>query len=166
MYLADGKSIGCLIFLAMLTACANTGGYSSGKQSKSGQCTAFDTNRYETGYSARLVTRDDLGEGIVYEVQIQAVHAKSMASRIERITYTDQSIATFEFVSDSCVCGMRVKNADVECTHITNYIARVSTGTLQRSLENGLAMTFSLENGRIVAGPHIKAGEIEKVLLR
>lgn len=130
--------------------------------SKSSTCTAFDTSRDITDYSARIVSHKGARES--FEIQIQAVHAKGMASPIAKISLSNGTAANFEMLDDKCICGMRINDVEVECTHITTYTVDVARETLEASAETGLAMTFHLENGRIVAGPHFGHEEIKKAL--
>lgn len=155
----------CFALAVLLTAPA--GAVETGQDetySKSSTCAAFDTSREITDYSARLVAHD--GGSTRYEIQIQAVHAKGMASPIRKITLSDGSTPNFEMLDDNCICGMRINDVDVECTHITKYTADISRETLEMASDSGLAMTFLLDNGRIVAGPRFGAGEIRKTLAR
>lgn len=132
--------------------------------SKSSTCEAFDTSRDVTDYSARLVAHH--GARASYEIQIQAMHAKRMASPIRKITLSDGSTPDFNMLKDNCICGMRINDVEVECTHITSYSVDVARETLEASVESGLAMTFLLDNGRIVAGPRFGPDEINETLMR
>ena len=154
----------CFVLAVLLAV--TTGAQKNGEEpeafSNSSTCSAFDTSRDITDYSARLVAL----EGANYEIQIQAVHAKGMASPIKKITLGDGSAPTFEMLEDNCVCGMRINDVDVECTHITTYVAAITQEILEASADSGLAMTFLLENGRIIAGPLFGPEEIRKTLGR
>ena len=135
-------------------------------RSKSSTCEAFDTSRDVTDYSARLVAHEDADVASRYEIELQAVHAKGMASPIRKITFSDGTTAPFKMLEDNCICGMRINDVEVECTHITTYSVTVAPETLEASTGAGLAMTFLLDNGRIVAGPRFESEEIKKILLQ
>jgi len=154
------RSVGLLLIMSALavSACAN------GATSKSSVCAAYDTTRQATDYSARLVAPDGKASPDLFELQIQAVHPASMASRIKKITLNDGSAPKFRLLDDNCICGMKIKDVDVECTHITTYTADIFRKTLVGLQNKGLAMTFHLENNHIVAGPLISSSEINEVL--
>lgn len=164
------KSVLAIIAVSLISAC------STDTATKSSTCSAFDTTQQSTEYSARLVRPDRLratemydetgDSSESYQLQIQAVHPKTMASPIRRISLNDGTTPALRLLDDNCVCGMQIRKADVECTHITTYHADISEQTLIAVQNKGLAMTFTLENGRIVAGPMIPSEEINKVMLR
>ena len=162
------RSAVALLFFALAILIAGPAGAQENGQdevfSKSSTCAAFDTSRDITDYSARLVANDGARES--YEIQIQAVHAKAMASPITKITLSDGTAPNLKMLDDSCICGMRINDVEVDCTHITNYAANITRETLEASKNTGLAMTFLLENGRIVAGPRFVPEEIKKALSR
>lgn len=165
MTLRSAFALHCFALAALLAA--PVGAVETGQDevySKSSTCTAFDTSREITDYSARIVAHD--GTRDRFDIQIQAVHAKEMASPIRNITLSDGSTPNFKMLDDNCVCGMRINDVDVECTHITKYSADISRESLEMASDSGLAMTFLLENGRIVAGPRFSAKEIRKTLAR
>ena len=114
------RSLTLPLFLLIASAVAPAGAQENGQGqeeviSKSSTCAAFDTSRDATDYSARLVGQDDGG----FEIQIQAVHAKEMASPIKKITLSNGSTPKFKMLEDNCICGMRINDVEVECTHIT-----------------------------------------------
>lgn len=162
------RSAFAMHFLALIVVLtAPVGAQENGQDeafSKSSTCAAFDTSRDITDYSARIVAHDSARES--YEIQVQAVHAKAMASPITKITLSDGTAPNFKMLDDNCICGMRINDVEVDCTHITNYVAKITRETLEASKNTGLAMTFVLENGHIVAGPRFGPEEIEKALSR
>ncbi len=147
----------CAAVLAasLISACA------IGPGTKSSTCSAYDSTRRSTEYSARIVAED---QGNQYELQIQAVHPITMASPIKKLSLNDGTHPQIRLLDDNCICGMQIDTVDVDCTHITTYIAVISEDTLIAVQKKGLAMTLILENGRLVAGPVIDASEIRKIL--
>ncbi len=168
MFNSLASAFRCFGFITLLvvTAGAQENGEEPEVYSKSSTCAAFDTSRDVTDYSARLAVYDSGSAQENFEIQIQAVHAKGMASPIKKITLSGGATPDFKMLEDNCVCGMRINDVEVECTHITTYTAEVVRETLQASVETGLAMTFLLDNGRIVAGPRFEPEEIRKALSR
>ena len=159
------STLGFLLAMHLGAAGAETAEEQSDETySKSSTCEAFDTSRDVTDYSARLVAHIEAEPADRYEIQLQAVHAKGMASPIRKITLNDGAIASFTLLEDNCICGMRINDVDVECTHITIYSVSVTQETLEAAADDGLAMTFLLDNGRIVAGPRFGPEEINKTL--
>ena len=110
---------------------------------------------------------DETGDSIeFYELQIQAVHPKTMASQIEKITLNDGTAPKLRLIDDNCICGMEIAYAKVDCTHITTYVADIPRQTLIALMDEGLAMTFHLKNGRLVAGSKISAANVRGALLK
>lgn len=148
---------GAVLAASFVSACT------SGLETKSSTCSAYDSTRRSTEYSARLVASDADNQ---YELQIQAVHPITMASPIQKISLNDGTHPEIRFLDDNCICGMQIDTVDVDCTHITTYSAIIPEQTLIAVKGKGLAMTFTLENGRIIAGPVVGADEIRKILQR
>lgn len=154
----------------LASACA------SNSATKSSTCSAYDTTRQSTEYSVRLIgpkhfvtteRYDEAGDSPEsFELQIQAIHPKTMASQIEKITLNNGFSPKFQMIDDNCICGMEVRNVKVDCTHITTYTAEIPRKTLDALMNNGLAMTFHLKNGHLVAGPKISAASVKEVLLK
>ncbi len=144
-----------ILAASVVSACANDPG------TNSSTCSAYDSTRRSTEYSARLVSDEEDDQ---YELQIQVVHPITMASTIKKLSLNDGTHPRIRLLEDNCICGMKIETVDVDCTHITTYLAIIPEQTLLAVKEMGLTMTFLLENGRIVAGPIIGADEIRKIM--
>lgn len=133
-------------------------------------CSVYEGEGETTEYSAWLSVEAS-GDAVVHSssgrvfLNIQGFHPnETSAQRIVEVRLSDSIRLTPQLLSNECVCGVRIRQSDSMCAHLSTYKALLEQVWLEDAQRIGLIIQFKLENGIIAEGPRLPPKEIRKFL--
>lgn len=144
------------------SACEHTVAYPRTDLTPIGQCMVYEGKGETTEYTVELG-----GGGDELILAIQGFHPNDTSpERIVEVRLNNDVRIKPERLTNDCVCGVSFGQSEELCGYISTYKAPLQRSWLEAASVSGLELLFELENGLVVSGPRVPAGQVTDFLSR